>query len=112
MTGDGGLLMCLGELKTAAALDANLTVVVFNDASLSLIDIKREERQMPDLGLSWDAPDFAQVARGFGFSAWRVDNLDELRIAARAAAKVSGPCLIDVRIDASGYRSQLRRLRG
>lgn len=112
MTGDGGLLMCLGELKTAAALNTNLTVVVFNDASLSLIDIKREERQMPDLGLSWDAPDFAQVARGFGFSAWRVDNLDALRIAAKAAATVSGPCLIDVRIDASGYRSQLRQLRG
>jgi len=112
MTGDGGLLMCLGELKTAAALNTNLTVVVFNDASLSLIDIKREERQMPDLGLSWDAPDFAQVAKGFGFSAWRVDNLDALRIAARDAATVSGPCLIDVRIDASGYRSQLRRLRG
>ena len=112
MTGDGGLLMCLGELKTAAALDANLTVIVFNDARLSLIDIKREERQMRDLGLSWEAPDFAQVAQGFGFTAWRAESLDQLSHAATAASAAGGPRLIDVRVDASGYRSQLRKLRG
>ena len=32
MTGDGGALMCLGELKTAATLEVKLCVVVFNDA--------------------------------------------------------------------------------
>lgn len=112
MTGDGGLLMCLGELKTAAALNANLTVIVFNDARLSLIDIKREERQMADLGLSWEAPDFARVAEGFGFTAWRVEDLNALRFAAAKAVATKGPRLIDVRIDTSGYRSQLRRLRG
>ncbi len=112
MTGDGGLLMCLGELKTAAALNANVTVIVFNDARLSLIDIKREDRQMHDLGLSWEAPDFARVAEGFGFASWRVENLDALRTSAVAAAATRGPCLIDARVDASGYRSQLRTLRG
>jgi acetolactate synthase-1/2/3 large subunit len=112
MTGDGGLLMCLGELKTAAALGVNLTVVVFNDARLSLIDIKREERQMRDLGLSWEAPDFACAADGFGFSTWRAESQTEISEAAAAAAATNGPCLIDARIDASGYRSQLRALRG
>jgi acetolactate synthase I/II/III large subunit len=112
MTGDGGFLMCLGELKTAAAMNANLTVVVFNDACLSLIDIKREQRQMQDLGLSWEAPDFTKVAAGFGFSTWLASNPAELRSAADAAAATSGPCLIDARIDASGYLGQLRALRG
>lgn len=112
MTGDGGLLMCLGELKTAAAVAANVTVVVFNDARLSLIDIKREDRQMHDLGLSWDAPDFALAAEGFGFATWRAETPDALRTAAAAAAATLGPCLIDARIDASGYRTQLRTLRG
>ena len=64
MTGDGGLMMCLGELKTAAQTDAQICIIVFNDARLSLIDIKREDRQMPDAGLAWQAPDFACVARG------------------------------------------------
>lgn len=112
MTGDGGLLMCLGELKTAAAVGANLTVVVFNDAALSLIDIKRQQRQMPDLGLSWDPPDFASIARGFGFQAWVARDGDELSAAFRAAAASSGPRLIDARIDPSGYPAQMRSLRG
>lgn len=112
MTGDGGLLMCLGELKTAAATNANVTVAVFNDARLSLIDIKREQRQMPDLGLSWEEPNFADVARGFGFKVWRAGTGAEMRAAATAAAGETGPRLIDARVDSSGYGSQLRALRG
>lgn len=112
MTGDGGLLMCLGELKTAAAEGLNLTVVVFNDATLSLIDIKRQQRQMPDLGLSWPAPDFAAIARGFGFEAWTARTGDEMREACDAAARGSGPRLIDARVDPAGYPAQLRSLRG
>lgn len=112
MTGDGGLLMCLGELKTAAAVGANVTVVVFNDASLSLIDIKRQQRQMPDLGLSWPAPDFAAIARGFGFEAWTATDDAEMRSACSAAARSSGPRLIDARVDPAGYPAQLRSLRG
>lgn len=112
MTGDGGLLMCLGELKTAAAVDANVTIIVFNDAALSLIDIKRQQRQMPELGLSWTAPDFAAIARGFGFQAWSAVNESEMRQACAAAAGSTGPRLIDARVDPGGYPSQLRSLRG
>ena len=79
---------------------------------LSLIDIKREERQLPDMGLSWPAPDFAAIAAGFGFRSWCVNNHQELANACAEAAQLDGPCLIDARIDASGYREQLRVLRG
>ncbi|MDE0943525.1 MAG: thiamine pyrophosphate-dependent enzyme [Alphaproteobacteria bacterium] len=112
ITGDGGLLMCLGEFKTAVETKANITIIVFNDGRLSLIDIKREDRQMADLGLSWTPPDFADIARGFGFTAWQVNGEDELVPALQQAASASGPRLVDIRIDASGYREQLRALRG
>ncbi len=112
MTGDGGVLMCLGELKTVAEMDANLTVIVFNDSRLSLIDIKREQRQMTDLGLAWRTPDFAKVAEGFGFKTWRAETGEEMRAAANAAAAAGGPCMIDARVDPSGYLPQLRALRG
>ena len=112
ITGDGGFLMCLGELKTAAETKANITIVVFNDGCLSLIDAKREDRQMPDLGLSWTPPDFASVARGFGFKAWLINDPSELDAALGEAAQSTGPRLVDIRIDSSGYREQLRALRG
>jgi acetolactate synthase I/II/III large subunit len=38
--GDGGLAMCLGELATAAEQSCAIVIVVFNDAGLSLIEIK------------------------------------------------------------------------
>ncbi|MDP6564647.1 MAG: thiamine pyrophosphate-dependent enzyme [Alphaproteobacteria bacterium] len=112
MTGDGGLLMCLGELKTAAEANANVCVMVFNDGRLSLIDIKRQERQFPDIGMSWRQPDFAAVARGFGFEAWRIDDAGELAPALAAAAAGRGPRLIDLRVDPGGYNDQIKALRG
>ncbi len=112
ITGDGGLMMCLGELKTVAETGARVCIVVCNDGRLSLIDVKREQRQLPDLGLTWQPPDFAAVARGFDLAAWRVEHSIDLASALTAAATHEGPTLIDVRIDPSGYPNQLRALRG
>jgi acetolactate synthase-1/2/3 large subunit len=112
MIGDGGMMMCLGELKTAVETKAKVCIIVFNDGCLSLIDLKRAERQLPDVGLSWECPDFAAIAEGFGLAAWRVDDGDKLRPALEAAAAENGPSLIDVRIDASGYPAQTKTLRG
>ncbi|HET9968709.1 MAG TPA: thiamine pyrophosphate-dependent enzyme, partial [Streptosporangiaceae bacterium] len=41
-TGDGGLGMTLAELETAVRLSLPVIVVVFNDAALSLIEIKQQ----------------------------------------------------------------------
>jgi len=112
MTGDGGLMMCMGELVTAAQQKAKLTVIVFNDGSLSLIDIKRQELQMPDLGFNWERPDFAAAAQGLGCTAWRASTPGELEEALEAAAADGGPCLIDVVLDPDGYLEQMRALRG
>ena len=42
--------MALGELATATTLGVKLTIVVFNDATLSLIDIKKGGRDLPGGG--------------------------------------------------------------
>lgn len=112
MTGDGGLLMCLGELKTAVETGTKLCVIVFNDGRLSLIDIKREERQMADLGMTWKRPDFAAMARGFGMPAWRVEDAPGLGAALDQVAAIDGPTLIDVVVDPGGYLAQMKALRG
>ena len=65
-----------------------------------------------DLGLSWPPADFAAIARGFGFQAWRVERGGDLAAALAAAARASGPRLVDVSIDDSGYGDQMRALRG
>jgi acetolactate synthase-1/2/3 large subunit len=111
-TGDGGLLMCLGELATAAELGSNLTVIVFNDSALSLIDIKQQQRGVDTTGVRWNEIDFAACAAGLNVKTMRVRTLHEYRDALGSAATISGPVLLDVRTDPTGYDEQLRALRG
>lgn len=111
-TGDGGFMMCMGELATAAETGANLVTVVFNDAALSLIDIKQQQRQLPPAGLRWARPDFARMAEGFGLRGFVARDPGEYRAALRAAFAAGGPSLIDVHVDPAGYLAQLQAMRG
>ena len=52
LTGDGGLLMCAGELLTAVRERLRVITIVFSDASLSLIDIKQRQRGFASSGVS------------------------------------------------------------
>ncbi len=111
-TGDGGLLMCLGELATAVETGGALVIVVFNDGALSLIDIKQQQRRLPAEGVRWDRPDFAAIMRALGGDGWRVASLPAYRRALSRALARGRPALIDVQVDASGYPRQLAALRG
>jgi acetolactate synthase-1/2/3 large subunit len=111
-TGDGGLLMALGELATAAALGARLVVVVFNDASLSLIDIKRDARALPEGALGWPRADFTAAMRAFGGVALHAATEEEYAAALDRALAASGPALIDVQVDPESYPAQIKALRG
>ena len=111
-TGDGGLMMCLGELSVAAEQAAHVIVIVFNDRSLSLIDIKQQQRGLPPRGVRWKAPDFALTMEGLGGRGIQVDSAGEYRAAVAAALRHEGPSLIDVKVDPDGYLAQMNSLRG
>lgn len=111
-TGDGGLLMALGELATAAALGVKLTVVVFNDATLSLIDIKKESRDLPADALGWPEADFAGVMRSLGGVGLRARDEAGYAAALAEALAAPGPALVDVLVDPGSYPAQIRALRG
>jgi acetolactate synthase-1/2/3 large subunit len=112
LTGDGGLLMCAGELATAARQRLRIIVVVFNDASLSLIDIKQRARKLAPAGVALGPVAWADVARGFGVAAHAADGPGTLTSALDAALRTDGPSLIDVHIDGSRYGDMFAVLRG
>jgi acetolactate synthase-1/2/3 large subunit len=111
-TGDGGLAMCLGELATAVGAGAKIVVIVFNDGGLSLIDLKRGRRDLPDGSLTWRHADFAQAMQGMGGLGIAVRTVREYAAALDRALTADGPALIDVRVDPACYARQLRALRG
>jgi acetolactate synthase-1/2/3 large subunit len=112
VTGDGGLLMCLAELTTAAALGCRLTVIVINDAALSLIDVKQQHQQYRSSGVRTASTDFAACAEAMGCRAWRVEPGDDIAPVLSAAFAADGPTLVDVVANADGYGDQLVALRG
>lgn len=111
-TGDGGLLMGLGELATAATLGARLVVVAFNDAALSLIDVKTDGRDLPAGALGWPRADLAAAMRAMGGLGLTATTEAELADAVAEACAAQGPVLIDAAVDPSGYPAQIRALRG
>ena len=112
VTGDGGIMMCLAELTTAVELGCKLTVIVINDAALSLIDIKQQRQQFQSRGVRYANTDLAACAGAMGCRAWRVEPGDDIAPVLREAFAVNGPTLIDVVASADGYGEQLTLLRG
>src|SRR5450759_743242 len=103
-TGDGGLGMALAELETLARLRLRVVVVVFNDATLSLIAIKQRPEGHGGEGAVRYAPtDFAAIGAACGLVSHRACDLDEYRRALREALATDGPTLIDVTVDPSAY---------
>jgi acetolactate synthase-1/2/3 large subunit len=112
LTGDGGLLMCLAELGTAASERLKVTVIVFNDRSLSLIRIKQESLGYRPAGVLLEAVDWQAAAAAFGIPAWRATNDDEMARALVETAGISGPALVEAVIDPGSYPETLRLVRG
>jgi acetolactate synthase-1/2/3 large subunit len=112
LTGDGGVLMCAGELLTAAREKLRIITIVFSDASLSLIEIKQQARGLDPAGVALGAIDWRALAGSFGVRSWVATNEAELDRAAGEALTCDGPTLIEAKIDRSNYGATLRAVRG
>jgi acetolactate synthase-1/2/3 large subunit len=99
--------MCLAELETAARLGRDLRIVVFDDATLSLIAIKQGPGQGGSEAVRYADADLAAVAAGLGIPAVTVQDVAALD---EALAR-RGPALVAARIDPSGYRAILAATR-
>ena len=81
---------------------------MFNDSSLSLIDVAQARRGYPSCGVRYGAVDFAAAAAAMGAWARRIDAMDVLESAVREAQRVDRPAVLDVVIDPAEYQAQTR----
>ena len=88
MVGDGGLAMTLAELETLARLQLPVTVVVFDDAALSLIEVKQKPGQGGNAAVRFSPVDYAQVAAAMGLDATVVTTAAEVGRGACATAGI------------------------
>ncbi|MGG3804155.1 acetolactate synthase large subunit [Metabacillus fastidiosus] len=81
ITGDGGALMNFAEIETAKRLGLSFIIIVLNDSMLKL-----EVQQMVKLfgegyGVTFQNPDFVQLAESFGIKSVQAGSLDEFETA-------------------------------
>ena len=107
--GDGGFLMGISELETAARLKLPLVCIVYNDAAYGA-EVHHFAGQHPEQDLSsvvFPDTDIAAIARGFGAEGVTVRTVADLEavrpwIAAFEAGTQDRPLVIDAKIASDG----------
>ncbi|MBT5193012.1 MAG: thiamine pyrophosphate-binding protein, partial [Rhodospirillaceae bacterium] len=100
LIGDGGFVMSISELETAAREDLPLVVIVMNDCAYGAeLHLLRAHQQPVAKSLFPDV-DFAPVAAAFGFEVATIRSLDDLAAAAPLLNNPSGPVFLDCKINA------------
>jgi acetolactate synthase-1/2/3 large subunit len=98
--GDGDFMMTGQELATAAQYDAKVLFIVVNNGMYGTIRM-HQERDFPGRvsGTQLKNPDFAMLARAYGFHGEIVETTADFQGAFERAQKAPTSALIEVRVD-------------
>ena len=102
--GDGGFGMTMADVETCVRLRLPIVTVVFNDCSLSLIQMAQARRGLADVGVRYGKINFGMAAEALGAWGRRVASLDELGAAVAEGRGTGRPVVIDVPVDPAEYR--------
>lgn len=99
IAGDGGFLMNVQEMETAARIGSNMVMLVWEDGGYGLIAWKQEDEFDRHTDLAFGNPDWLQLAAAFGWHGHRVEKSADLQSVLRAALDEQGPSLVTLPID-------------
>ena len=95
--GDGGVMVHIGELSTAAQHDIPIVLIVFTDGGYGVLrGIQANRFEDRNVGVDLATPNFAMVAKGMGVQGEQVKGLDEFKDAFKRAMAAPGPYVLDV----------------
>ncbi|MDN5899411.1 MAG: thiamine pyrophosphate-dependent enzyme [Brachybacterium sp.] len=95
-SGDGGLMMLLGDLRTAVTYRWPVKVLVFDNGRLGMVKLEQEQGGLPEFGTRLDNPDLARVGEAMGLASRRVSDPDGVEDAVTWLLDQDGPALLDV----------------
>jgi acetolactate synthase-1/2/3 large subunit len=101
VSGDGGFLMNVQELETAARLRTAVVNVIWEDRRFGSIAWKQQQRFGEHFGTDFQNPDFVKLAESFGLPAWRCGSAADFGQHLRHALSLDVPSLIVLPIDYS-----------
>lgn len=95
LSGDGGLMMLLSDLRTAVTYRLPVKIVVFNNGSLGMVRLEHEHGGLTRFGTDLDNPDLAAVAASMGLASRRIEDPRQLETGLRWVMNHEGPVLVD-----------------
>lgn len=102
LTGDGGLLMCVHELHTAASEELPVTVVAFRNDDYAIISEEAERSfEISDSTYDWKGTplDLVAIASGMGVKARRAETPGEIKVELTEALHSDEPRLVEIPTD-------------
>ena len=99
--GDGGFMMNVQELETARRVGTNIVVMIWEDNRYGLIEWKQQNKFGRHSDLSFQNPDFVQLAEAFDCRGIRVEKSADIVPALRNAFASDRPVVISLPIDYS-----------
>jgi acetolactate synthase I/II/III large subunit len=107
LSGDGGAMLCLGELVTAVEEKAPMVLILMNDRAYGVIqNIQDAQYQGRRHYSSPKTPDFALLAQSIGLPHHRVSRVEDFGVTLDRAIAADGPQLIEVDMMAIGPFAQ------
>ena len=95
VTGDGGFLMMVGEMATAARLGLPVVFVVLTDRNLQLIKVKQERRGYPQYGTALYTDAYQPAPQYFGVPVITANDAHAFHEAFAMALTMSGPVIVE-----------------
>lgn len=96
LSGDGGFSMLMGDLLTLKQLNMPIKVVVFNNSSLSFVELEMKAAGFLSHGTELVETDFSKLAEAVGILGLRADRPEQVKPVLSQALEHKGPALVDV----------------
>lgn len=97
LQGDGGFMLNLSELATAAQYQVPVVICLFNDGGYGVLRLIEAQRFAGrNFGVDLHTPDFVRLAEAMGVRGEKVASADAFETAFAAAMREPGPCLLEI----------------
>jgi acetolactate synthase-1/2/3 large subunit len=103
LSGDGGLMLNIGELATLKQENANVVLVVMNDRGYGVIrNIQDAQYGARRAYVDLTTPNFAQLTGSLGIAHLPLSNIADTRAVLEKAFAMQGPVMVEVDMNAIG----------
>lgn len=99
LSGDGGFSMLMGDFISLKQLKLPIKVVVFNNSSLSFVELEMKSAGFLSYATDFVETDFSKLAEAVGILGLRAERPEQVKSLLSQALEHEGPALVDLTVN-------------